>query len=267
MRQLGNYPFVLLVLIVCSLGLLGCGTLGLPGSTQATRTPTFGVPTATSAPRNTPTFTPTFAPTATSTLAPTSTSIPTLTPTSTRQPIPTAVVPAGWRKLESVQVELWVPGSYLGGDPIKDREPLVKSLRALGSEYAGYINLINQNPSPFAIYAIDSAMGSTGFITNVSVTSNQIVSTGSGETLQGGVSQQLPAQYTVLDRRNATAGLYSAERLVADSPAQGMHMRQLVYTIKVQNAAWVIVFTTADGEFLTRLPAFEQSIQTLRFKP
>ena len=260
MRQLRNRLWIWLVLLVSALGLIGCNAVSAP-----TPTPTLRAATPTVAPTSVPTLTQTAVPTQTNT--PTATLAPTLTPAPTQPPPPTATPPPGWKKLESAQIELWVPGSFLGGDPIKDRDPIIKNLRAMGAEYAGYINPINQNPSPFAIYAIDSALGSTGFITTLSVTANQIVSTGTGETFQGGVSQQLPQQYIVLDRRNVITGYYVAERMVADSLAQNLHVRQLVYTIRSQNTAWIVAFTTTEGEFFPRLPAFEQSIQSLRFKP
>jgi len=260
MLQFGNRLLVWLVLLVSGLGLIGCNAVSAP-----LPTPTAPAPTKTAAPTDAPTSTPTVLPTPAHT--PTATSTRTNTPTPTQQPPPTATPPPGWKKLDAAQVELWVPGSFIGGDPVKDREPIIKNLRAMGAEYTGYINLISQNPSPFAIYAIDSALGSTGFITNLSITANQIVSTGTGETLQGGVSQQLPRQYAVLDRRNVVTGYYVAERMVTDSAAQNIRMRQLVFTIKAQNTAWVVAFTTTEGEFFPRLPAFEQSMQTLRFKP
>ena len=257
-RQLGNPLFVWIVLIICSAALIGCSALSGPLPTPTERAPT---PTPTDA----PTSTPTAAPTPTNT--PTATRAPTITLTPTRPPLPTVAPPPGWKKLESAQIELWVPGSFIGGDLVKDRDPIVKNLRALGSEYAGYVKLIDQTPSPFAIYAIDSTIGSSGFITSISVTVNQIVSTGTGETIQGGVNQQLPRQYAVLDRRNVVVGFYAAERMVTDSAALSIRVRQLTYTIRSQNTAWVVVFSTAEGEFFPRLPAFEQSMQTLRFKP
>ena len=220
-------------------------------------------PTRTATPSQTPTraITPMQTPTLTLTHT------PTLTLTPTRPPIPTATPPPGMKKLESAQIELWVPSSFVGGDPLQDKELILKNLRALGPEYAAYAKLFEQNPSPFALYAIDSALGSMGYITTLSVTANQIVSTGTGETFQGGVNQQLPQQYIALDRRNVITGYYVAERMVTDSSAQNFRVRQLVYTIRAQNTAWVVAFTTSEGEFFPRLPAFEQSMQTLRFKP
>ena len=267
-QRLGNRLFVLLVLTVCSAWLIGCGASGLPATAQPFRTPTSDTSAAikTSAPTNTPAFTPTLVRLPTNTLVPTPKPSPTLTPTPTPQPIPTLALPPGWKKLESAQIELWVPGTFVGGDPIKDRDRIAKSLQALGPEYEGTLRVIDQNPSPFAIYAIDTNIGSTGFVTSITVTVNQIVSAGTVETLVGGVTQQLPRQYNVLDRRSVML-YYSAERMVTDAPVLGFRLRQLVYTIKSPNTAWIVAYSTAEGEFFARLPAFEQSIQTLRIRP
>ena len=260
--QFGNRLFVLLGLGLASAWLIGCGASGAP-----MLTPTASFATRTFTPTNTPTFTPTNIPTPTPTNPPTPTSTPASTPTPTRPPIPTPTPPPGWKKLESTQIELWAPDSFVGGDPIKDKESILKSLRAFGSEYVASAKILDQNPPLFAFYATDSKLGSTGFITSISVTANQIVSTGTVETLQGGVNQQLPSQYTVLDRRLAMLTYYSAERMVTDSPMQGRRMRQLVYTIKSLNTAWVVAFSTVDDEFFARLPAFEQSMLTFKIKP
>jgi hypothetical protein len=213
----------------------------------------------------TPSQTPTRANTPTPTRALTHT--PTLTLTPTRPPVPTATPPPGMRKLESAQIELWVPNSFVGGEPIKEKDAILKVLRAWGSEYASGFKVIEQNPTAFAIYAIDSQLGSSGLVTTISITVNQIVSTSAGDTLQGGIKLQLPLQYGVLDRRNVGLAYYAAERMVADSIYQGIRTRQLVYTIKSQNTAWVVLYSTTEDEFFARLPAFEQSVLSLRFKP
>lgn len=246
--------------LVTSLGLIGCNVLDAPAAT-----PTLAFATRTLTPTTAPTSTPTALPTPTQTLAPTVTPTPTLTPSPTRTPLPTATPPPGWKKLESANIELWVPGSFVGGDPVKDKEALLKALRAFGSEYVASFKSIEQNPNAFAIYAIDTRLGSTGFITTITLTVNQIVGSGTQETLQGGATLQFPRQYTVLDRRNV-ALYYAAERMVADSVVQNLRMRQLAYTIKSTNTAWVLVFSTMEDEFFPRLPTFEQIALTLRIK-
>jgi hypothetical protein len=267
-HQIRNLVIALLTLVVGSTWLIGCGTAGAPLFSQPTPFPTIA-PTAlpTTTPTALPTFTPTRVPSPTNTPLPSATFAPTLTLTPTPRPLPTFAPPPGWKKLESAQLELWAPGSFVGGDPIKEKDAILRTLRAWGPEYQSLYKSVEQNPTAFALYAIDSQLGSTGFVTAISVTANQIVSTSTGDTLQGGVRLQLPLQFTALDRRNVMLDYYYAERMVTDSPAQGIRMRQLVYTIKSLNTAWVVAFSTAENEFFPRLSTFEQSILTLRFKP
>ncbi|MCI0475443.1 MAG: hypothetical protein L0Y55_04295, partial [Anaerolineales bacterium] len=241
-----NRSLVFLALVVASLWLSGCDALNAPA------TPTLAFATRTLTPTITPTFTRTALPTSTNTLVPTATHTPTITPTPTRLPLPTAAPPPGWKKLESANIELWVPGSFVGGDPVKDKDALLKALRAFGSEYVASFKSVEQNPNAFAIYAIDTRLGSTGFITTITLTVNQIVGSGTQETLRGGATLQFPRQYTVLDRRNV-ALYYAAERMVTDSVVQNIRMRQLVYTIKSTNTAWVLAFSTTEDEFFSRL--------------
>jgi hypothetical protein len=261
--RFGSKQLVPLVLVAFSVWLIGCGAADAPTPTQARIATTSAVPVAT--PTTLPPLTPTAAPSPTNTATPTS--APTMTLTPTRLPIPTLALPPGWKKIESAQIELAVADSFVGGDPIKEKDAIHKTLRAWGSEYVGLIKWLEQNPTAFALYAIDSKMGSSGFVTTVSVTVNQIVSTSAGDTLQGGVKQQLREKYTALDRRNVILGYYAAERMVTDSATSSARMRQLVYTVKSLNTAWVVAYSTSESEFFARLPAFEQSIQTLRFKP
>jgi hypothetical protein len=264
MRQFASHLIVWIVLIIASAALIGCNAPSTPFPT-----PTVPAPTKTAVPTDVPTATSTAMPASTNTPTATNTPTitPTITPTPTRLPIPTPALPPGWKKLQSAQIELGVPATFIGGEPAREKDSILKNLRALGPEYVSSAKIIDQNPALFAIYAIDSRLGTSGFLTSITVTVNQIVSTGPTNTLQGGVSQQLLPQYTVLDERTVLLGYYSAERMLIVSPAQGTRTRQLVYTITSLNTAWVVAFSTVEDEFFQRLPVFEQSMQTLRFKP
>jgi hypothetical protein len=253
---------VWLVLFVLVVGcvLMGCGTFGAPAPTP---TPAFV----------TRTFTPTLAPTATFTPPPTSTPtreptatvtpLPTFTPT--RLPPPTATPFPGWKKLESATIELWAPSHFVGGDPLKDKDAIVKSLRALGPEYVNSYNVVEQHADLFLLYALDPQVGSTGLLTTFSVTFNRLLPSGLMDQTQSGVAWQLPRQTILLDSRNVALH-YAAERRVVDAVAHNNLVRYLVYTIKSTNYAWVLVFATPENEFYTRLPIFEQIALTLRIK-
>lgn len=251
--------FIALGLII-SLGLVGCNTTSAPAAT-----PTQAFVTRTFTPTVTATSTPTPSPTPTWTPEPTATLTPTLTPIPTRTPLPTATPPLGWKKLESATAELWVPASFVGGDPLKDKDAIVKGLRALGPEYVNSYRTIEQNANVFLLYAFDSKIGSTGLLTAVSVTINRLLPSGLLDQNQGGVALQLPRQMLTLDARNV-ALYYAAERTVADAEVFGTRVRYVVYTIKSTNYAWVLAFATPADEYYARLPSIEQSALTLRIK-
>jgi hypothetical protein len=259
MRSRVTRSLVFAALLAASLGLMGCDTLNAPA------TPTLAFATRTFTPTITATFTRTALPTSTHTLVPTATPTPTITPSPTRAPLPTATPPPGWKKLESAAAELWAPGSFVGGDPLKDKDAVVKRLRAFGPEYVNTYRVIEQNANIFLLYALDSQIGGTGLLTTVSVTINRLLPSGLIDQNQSGVALQLPRQMLTLDTRNA-ALYYAAERTVAVSEAQNNRVRHLVYTIRSTNHAWVLVFSTPEDEFFPRLATFEQIALTLRIK-
>ena len=72
-----------------------------------------------------------------------------------------------------------------------------------------------------------------------------------------------------LDRpRRAPVGRYAGYRSVASGPAMdGSRLTKLIYWIDYRATYWVIVYSTPSEEFNTRLPTFEQSINTLTILP
>lgn len=251
--------FALFVLIA-SLGLVGCGTVSV-----STPTPTVAFVPRTSTPTLTPTATRTVTPTFTLTPSPTATTTPTVTPTPTPSPSPTVTPRPGWKKLESATIEVWVPNSFVGGDPIKDKDAIVSVLRAFGPEYVNAYRNIEQHADVFLLYALDSNMGNTGLITTLSVTLNRLLPSGLIDQTQSGVTWQLPRQFIVFDQRNV-ALYYAAERTIAEAVTYNNRVRYVIYNIKATNYAWIMVFATPEDEYWTRLPIFEQIAQTLRIK-
>jgi len=246
--------------LLTSLGLVGCGTVGVSAPTPTTvflpRTVTFApIPTATW----------TILPTRTPTQEPTATATATVTFTPTPSPLPTATPPPGWKKLESATIELWVPSSFVGGDPIKDKGAIVNVLRALGSEYISSYSVVEQHADVFLLYALDSKIGNTGLITTLSVTFNRLLPSGLIDQTQSGVAWQLPRQTIVLDKRNVRL-YYAAERTIAEAAAHNNRVRYLIYTIKSTNYAWVLAFATPEDEYFSRFATFEQIAQTIRIR-
>ena len=104
--------------------------------------------------------------------APTATTRPTDTPVPTATP--TAL--AGWTKFEGSGIEMWLPDSFEGGDLENDLGVLVDKLKALGPEFESVAATIEANPAAFVLWAFDSDLGSSGYLTNVNVIQEQVVS-------------------------------------------------------------------------------------------
>lgn len=208
----------------------------------------------------TPTPTP-IPPRATSTPVP-----PTATPTPV-PPTPTPTPIPGWEKFEARGIEMWLPESYEGGDPGQDLDVIVEKLRTLGPDFVQMAQMIEQNPSAFALWAFDSDVGDSGFLTNVNVVTERVLSAMTVETYSDMMVRQLPSQFRVVERGIVSLDHYQAERVLVETSIMGVEIKQVMYVIKEGNAIWIVNFSTGADEFERRLPAFEQSMRTFKIQP
>lgn len=181
------------------------------------------------------------------------------------QPTPTPI--PGWVKFEAPSIEIWLPGTYEGGDLANDLEAIVGKLRALGPDFETMADTIEQNPGVFVLWAFDSEGGGAGFLTNVNITKEQVMSVLSLDTYVEAVEKQLPSSFTISERENVQLGEYESVRLVVDMDISGATAKELIYIVKDDNMIWSITFATGVDEFRERLPVFELSISTFRILP
>ncbi len=241
-----RYRVVFICLLLLSTT-LGCGQVATP------------TPTATST--GTPTATPTSTATLTPTATPTSTDTPTVTLTPTATPMP------GWEKFEGGGVELWLPESYEGGDLSEDVEVIVERLRSFGPDFEQMAQSIEQNPSMYVMWAFDSEVGESGFLTNVNVGKERILSAMTIDTYLDAALGQFPALLQVTERDIVTLTDHEAGRLVIEFEIHGVAVKEVLYAIKEGTTMWLITFATGAGEFDQRLPVFEQSALTFAIQP
>ena len=182
-------------------------------------------------------------------------------------PQPTATPIPGWEKFEGGGVELWLPESYRGGDLAEDIEVIVEILRRLGPDYESVAQMIEQNPSMYVIWVFDSEIGDSGFLTNVAVTTEKVLSAVTLDTYLDAAAEQLPAQFQVIERDIITLVDYQAGRLVLEFVISGVAGKEVLYVVKDGSTMWAMTFATAAEEFDQRLPAFEQSALTFAIQP
>ncbi len=180
-------------------------------------------------------------------------------------PEPTPI--PGWELFEGGGVELWLPDSFEGGDLEEDLPVVVAALRNLGPDFTEIATTIENNPEAFAIWVFDSQMGSPGFLTNVNITHEQVLSVVSLDDYMDAVSRQMGAGFEILSQakvqlNQAEAGVFEVR---LDLP--GVTARELVYILKDGNTIYALTYATGEDEWDERRPIFEQSAQTFRIQP
>ena len=251
-------------LLLLGLTLLGCGQGDgvQPTATDAWHSaegPGVAQIPATATPQPTVTLPPTDTPT------PEPTATPTPEPTATLPPTPTPI--PGWEKFEGRGMELWLPESYEGGNLEEDLEVIVSNLRLLGPEFEQMAQIIEQNPSLYAMWAFDSEVGSSGFLVNVNVITERVLSAITVDTYLDAALKQLPPQLRVLERDVLSLGDYPAGRIVVEFDMGAAVAKEVQYAIKDGGTMWIITYAAPEDEFEEYLPVFEQSVLTFRVEP
>jgi hypothetical protein len=255
------------LLLVCLLSLstaLACGQAAKPEPTAAPE-PT-AVPRIVS-PEPTRVLEPTATPQPTAVPQPTATSEPTAIPEPTATPLPAATAIPGWEKFEARGVALWLPESYEGGNLEEDIDVIVGGLRGLGPDFEQMAQIIEQNPTLYVIWAFDSKVGDSGFLTNVTVTTEKVFSAMTIDTYLDAAVGQLPAQFQVVERDTVSLNGRQAGRLGIEFSISGVVGQEVMYVIKDDSTMWVITYATGAAEFEQRLPVFEQSASTFTIQP
>ncbi len=193
-----------------------------------------------------------------------SNSVRSLVSSSETSALPTSTPIPGWNKFEGEGIEIWLPGSYVGGDLSHDLDLILNNLRTLGPEFEAIIQLIEQNPELFLIFVTDSNVGISGSLTNVNITTEEILSTIDLDTYIDLAVNHFPSQFNILERKIVNLGDYKAGRLLVEFQVSGIDGKELLYIIKDETTVWILTYATGKVEFAERLKEFELSALTFR---
>ncbi|WP_448268288.1 protein kinase domain-containing protein [Nostoc sp. DSM 114159] len=174
-------------------------------------------------------------------------------------------VPFGWKKFEGGGAELWLPPSWEGGDLNDKLDELRTSLRSHNPDLENFVKIVQQNPSAFVIWALDSVKGNSGFLTNVIVSKEQVTFTINLETYLQEVSKHFPTQIRIIDMKTELVDNYQVGWIITET-SLGRSGKQIYYVIKDGRTIWSIIFSTGADEFEQRLPIFEASLRTFSVK-
>jgi hypothetical protein len=181
-------------------------------------------------------------------------------------PAPTPTLRPGFKLFEGTGVALQLPDTFTGGKLTgEDFKLLLERLKTLGSDFDQTVKLLESNPDLYLLWAFDSNVGKSGFMTNVNVTTEKVMSFVSIDTYVDAVLKQLPAQFKVQSRDSVTIAGQPAGQLISEIAA--FNSKQLMYILKYDNRIYAVTYSTGLNDFDGRRPQFEQSIQTFVERP
>jgi hypothetical protein len=188
---------------------------------------------------------------------PTPVSTATLTSTPTATPILyESLIPSSWKQFKpsaAPGMEIWLPPTYV--------EQTEKELKATTVVYdaAGarpIMALMDTAPSPYLIITTFEASSRAAFAGDL----DKMIDSQFGELLGAGRSQERDDFVFLI-------GDYVARRLIVDVNLNGVDAGVAIYAVQVGGDVYFLGFATAFNELYTRLPDFDQAIQTFRIVP
>jgi serine/threonine-protein kinase len=173
---------------------------------------------------------------------------------------------SGMTKFETDDIEIWLPDTYVGGDIREDMDVILENLRKQGPDFENIAKVIEQNPDMYVIWATDSAIGPSGMMSSVTITTEKVISTITLDMYLDAAENQFPPQFQIVERELVDVAGYDAGKLVIEFEMSGVSGKEILYVIKDDKTMWIITFGTGADEFDERLPEFEKSASSFRVK-
>ena len=175
---------------------------------------------------------------------------------------PESAAPLGWARIEGDGVALWLPLDYAGGDPSGDDQDVLNTIHNLAPQFEQTINDMRSRGAGIILAAFDVRASSPTLLTNMIVVRFQGEEAITPEQYLQLVLASPPPATETLQSGVGRVNTYPAARLVREQRIFGPPIRQVTYAVFRDMNIWVITYSTPADEFETRLPTFEQSVQT-----
>lgn len=171
----------------------------------------------------------------------------------------------GWEVFTGVGVELWLPDSFEGGDPVERREELLAMVRSLGPEYESYVRAVEESPTGMVLVAFD--LETLGTI--VGVTKREIPPEITLEEYIVGLSDAFVSEIpgtSVIERSVVQLDQFEAGRIVLEFVTGEAVSRQLTYVILEEGLVWTVSYASPLDQYAPLVPVFEESISSFQYE-
>jgi hypothetical protein len=190
------------------------------------------------------------------------------TPADTATLTPTATgLFDGWVKFAVPEVEIWMPGTYAAGDPHTEAAAIVASLQEKGADFNWSLieESLTKSAENYVLWGIDSYQGNPAVVTNVAIAYDY---PNPGQPLEeyathfiGAVS----ADFILIEQQTIRHPVYEVERVIFETKETSQTpMRVALYAVRDGNIIWDVLCSTAIDEMGSRLPAFDQMVDSFR---
>jgi serine/threonine-protein kinase len=188
----------------------------------------------------------------------------TMPPEWTPTPEPEVFTVPGWETFSGNEIELMLPPSYEGGDPVLLGEELADVLDDV-PQYASIAQTIRDKPGGYRLLAIDRQTGSI-----VAVTAHDVPASVSMaeyvDKFGAAVVEQAPGaaiiQTGVVPYRDGEAGWILFEFTLGEAVSW-----QLSYAVRHGDQMWNLNYGAVREDYPRLQPIFDQSLQTVDFTP
>lgn len=195
----------------------------------------------------------------------------TVTPTSGPTPTP---IP-GWERFVGNGVELWVPESFMGGDPALDMDVIVQQVRAFGADYAEAADKLEQelttaseNNTLPVLMVLDTNISGTVALTGVEIYKEAVDPDVELplDTVMTNFTKAMDPSWKLVERQLVQLDRYPAGLLIFEyklSVEGGAVWRRIAfYVLRADNTLWVVQYYADRENFRDFRPIMEQSIET-----
>jgi hypothetical protein len=110
---------------------------------------------------------------------------------------------------------------------------------------------------------MDTEPTSSGVATNLNIVHEKVLSVIDPAAYMKAIGKQMPEQFKVTSQENITLFGEPAGKMLIEATLANKAMKEVMYLLKRGNEMYVVTFTAGRSEFDTKLPLFEQSLQTL----
>ena len=206
-------------------------------------------------------------------------------PTYTLQPSPTPVVTStawptvtpvpNWQEYSFVggQARIWLPASYIGGEPSTSSEMIKENLRTTFDDEAFASDIEGLLAIPeIAFFAFDTEFDTSARFMHVGLEAlDPDLDLSMDYYLNRMMDNFTGASDRVVERQIVQLDHYQAGKLAIESkvPAGDVEkfVTSVIYMVRVEDTMWFITFRTGRDEYVSQQPIIEASVNSFWVQP